>query len=205
MSDLKVPGSSSLTKVAIGCALRMISLPHDIRVTPFFRSFLTSFCRTLSRGFEYHIYITYDYNDPVLSTKLGYRQFLEAAQRTLIDYCIITVGMSIDLKLIRLNYTGKPASAQNDAMMAAYHDNMTYFYRINDDTTLVTPDWTNVFISRLLGMSSIGVGVVGPNHIGDRTSILTYDFVHRTHIDIHGYYYPPELTDWYADGWITCE
>ena len=32
---------------------------------------------------------------------------------------------------------------------------------------------------------------------------MTYDFTHRTHIDIHGFYYPRHFTDWYADGWIT--
>ena len=111
----------------------------------------------------------------------------------------------ITLKLLQVPYSGKPATAQNDAMMAAYHDNMTYFYRVNDDTTFVTGDWARIFIKQLNNLSPFGLGVVGPSHHGDRANILTYDFVHRTHIDVHGFYYPPELTDWYADGWITCK
>jgi len=47
------------------------------------------------------------------------------------------------------------------------------------------------------------VGVVGPLHKGGNEDILTYDFVHRTHIDIFGYYYPRVFTDWWADTWMT--
>ena len=47
------------------------------------------------------------------------------------------------------------------------------------------------------------LGVVGPHHKGGNKKILTYDFVHRTHVDILGYYYPHYFTDWFADGWIT--
>ena len=47
-------------------------------------------------------------------------------------------------------------------------------------------------------------GVVGPAHKGGNTSILTHDFVHRTHMDIFDQkYYPPELVDWWMDDWAT--
>jgi len=45
--------------------------------------------------------------------------------------------------------------------------------------------------------------VVGPLHKGGNEDILTYDFVHRSHIDIFGYYYPRIFTDWWADTWIS--
>ena len=47
------------------------------------------------------------------------------------------------------------------------------------------------------------VGVVGPHHQGGNTGILTYDFVHRTHVDIFGFYYPRVFSDWFGDDWIT--
>jgi len=47
------------------------------------------------------------------------------------------------------------------------------------------------------------IGVVGPLHQGGNEDILTYDFVHRTHIDIFGYYYPRVFTDWWADNWMS--
>jgi len=45
--------------------------------------------------------------------------------------------------------------------------------------------------------------VVGPLHKGGNVGILTFDFVHRSHIDIFGYYYPRVFTDWWADTWMT--
>ncbi len=30
-----------------------------------------------------------------------------------------------------------------------------------------------------------------------------YDFVHRSHMDVFGFYYPRTFIDWYADTWIT--
>lgn len=39
---------------------------------------------------------------------------------------------------IRCNHNGRPALAQNDAMVSAYLDGADYFYRVNDDTMLLT-------------------------------------------------------------------
>jgi hypothetical protein len=47
------------------------------------------------------------------------------------------------------------------------------------------------------------VGVVGPNCKHGNQNILTHDMVHRTHLDIFHYYYPPEFENWWADNWIT--
>lgn len=47
------------------------------------------------------------------------------------------------------------------------------------------------------------VGVAGPNHTGGLLSILTYDFVHRTHVEVFGFYYPRIFQNWYGDNWIT--
>lgn len=47
------------------------------------------------------------------------------------------------------------------------------------------------------------VGVVGPWFRSGNIAILTHDFVHRTHIDVFGFYYPRIFTDWFADDWIT--
>ena len=88
-------------------------------------------------------------------------------------------------------------------MLAAYADNATYFYMVNDDTIMVTPDWTETFIGALSAMHPSNLGVVGPAHSGGNTGILTYHFLHRTHIDIFHYFYPRNFTGWYADDWIT--
>jgi len=88
-------------------------------------------------------------------------------------------------------------------MMAAYMDNMDYYYRVNDDTVMETTGWTEKFIDELERFNPPKIGVVGPWFREGNVVILTHDFVHRTHIDILGFYYPRVFTDWFADDWIT--
>jgi len=88
-------------------------------------------------------------------------------------------------------------------MLEAYLDHVDYMYRINDDTRMLTGGWTEKFISTLEGYDPPRVGVVGPKHSGGNVGILTYDFVHRTHVDLFGFYYPRIFTDWFGDNWIT--
>lgn len=50
------------------------------------------------------------------------------------------------------------------------------------------------------------MGVVGAKVWGDGIRYkggFTIDLVHRTHLDIFGEYYPPQLDNWYVDDWIT--
>ena len=75
-------------------------------------------------------------------------------------------------------------------------------YRINDDTEFVTP-WVSAAINALHSYSPPNVGVVGPICREGNTKIITHDFVHRTHLEIFDYYYPPILSDWWMDDWIT--
>ena len=45
---------------------------------------------------------------------------------------------------------------------------------------------------------------MGPRCQQGNTNIFTHDFTHRTHLEIfNGTYYPPELTDWWLDDWIS--
>lgn len=67
---------------------------------------------------------------------------------------------------------------------------LVVLFRINDDTDMRTRNWTEAFISTLASYDPPNVGVVGPNHSGGNVGILTYDFTHRTHIEIFGFYYP---------------
>lgn len=47
------------------------------------------------------------------------------------------------------------------------------------------------------------MGVVGPRHHHGNEVDMTYDFTHKTHLDLFGFHYPRLFTDWWADVWIT--
>jgi len=169
----------------------------------FFHTFLPSFCHTASRGFVYRFYLAYDRGDQVFADQrlrdAFQRQFHAA---TASGYCRDR-DIATKLSLVECHHAGKPTWAQNDAMLEAYLDHVDYFYRVNDDTRMHSGGWTEKFIATLENYDPPRVGVVGPNHSGGNVGILTYDFVHRTHIEIFGFYYPRIFTAWYADNWVT--
>jgi hypothetical protein len=193
--------------IAIGCGLTSRVNPHKVKLGhknvdnttafPIFTQLLPSFCRTASPDFIYHFYFSFDFNDEYFSNQNKLAEFQNHFDTVKCPH------MNISIHFVQCNHSGNPAWAQNDAMMEAYIDNIEYFYRINDDTIMTTKNWTNIFVERLKKFDPPNVGMVGPNHAGGNTGILTYDFVHKTHMNIFGFYYPRIFTDWYADDWIT--
>jgi len=195
--------------IAIGCAItsrkiRKVSESNIKDKFNFFYAFLSTFCSTAAKGFIYKFYLAYDYSDRVFANKRLRNAFrLHFYNATLFGACRDRGITVTNLLFVKCNYNNKPAWAQNEAMLEAYIDHADYFYRINDDTMMLTGGWTEDFISTLNNYDPALVGVVGPNQHGGSRRDLTYDFVHRTHVDIFGFYYPHVFTDWYADTWIT--
>lgn len=167
----------------------------------FFTNLLPSFCKTASSGYNYNFFLAYDIDDGFYNSKeihiIFHHNFISFVNEKCPKYS------RYSLHFIQCSHKGTPARAQNDAMMEAYMSNMQYYYRINDDTVMKTAGWTKKFINTLKTLDPPFVGVVGPRHFQGNTKILTYDFVHYTHLHIHGFYYPRVFTDWFADGWIT--
>jgi len=78
-----------------------------------------------------------------------------------------------------------------------------FIYRVNDDTEFKADEWTSKFVKALKGMGAPAYGVVGPSCPQGNRAILTHDFTARSHVEIFGDYYPPVLTDWFMDDWIS--
>lgn len=100
------------------------------------------------------------------------------------------------------NVLRKPGPVFNFMMAAAAEDGADYLYRVNDDTQFVDA-WVDLAVGTLRSYSPPNVGVVGPICHEGNTRIITHDFVHRTHLQIFEFYYPPILSDWWMDDWIT--
>ena len=199
---------SNVTTIAIGGGLTSKLVAgvnaHNIASKfQLFSIFLPTFCSTASPGYEYRFYFVYDYTDPVFTNT----ELLAAFQKTFADemrrLCSGPRNIKGSLHMVQCSHAGKPTWAQNDAMMEAYLDHIDFYYRVNDDTKMDTGGWVEAFIAVLKRYSPPLVGVVGPNHSGGNMEILTYDFVHRTHVDIFGFYYPRLFTDWWGDDWMT--
>ena len=204
MTAIAVHSESSYPSIALGCAITTKTFSTINKLctsSPFFKHLLPSFCKTASIGFQYMFYIAYDFNDTILKHTDGQEAFEDQVKYLVTNLCHSNI--SVGIVFVRCNHTRHPAWAQNDGLMAAYHDNIDYLYMVNDDTILVSKRWSEVFIKELHGMFPHNVGLVGPKHSGGNQEILTYNFVHRTHVDIFGHFYPRNFRDWHADRWIS--
>ena len=123
---------TAMTQVALGGGITSIGLTNltkgslNIKM-PFFQSLLPSFCRTCSESYHYHFYWAYDYTDPYFKHESNLLDFKNVFVDEVSKYC--STNITVSLHQVRCNHFGKPAWAQNDAMMEAYIDNMEYFYR----------------------------------------------------------------------------
>ena len=186
--------------IGMGYTSRKASM-KNIMAIPFFKSLMPSFCKTASSGYSYRFFLAYDYDDEHMSNKSFVNNFKQTFMLYTKEKCPRSSEYSIHF--IKCSHSGRPAWAQNDAMIEAYLAGLDYFYRINDDTVMKNKNWTERFIDTLEHLTPSRIGVVGPTHTGGNVGILTYDFTHRTHVEIHGFYYPREFLNWYADNWIT--
>jgi len=138
-----------------GITLKNSSIPTNIRNVNesillnlvFFKTLLGSFCRTAgstSKCYHYRFYLGYDHDDPfftdVRASQLFRRTFDAEAARQCGPRSVDT-----SVKLVACRHSGRPAWAQNDAMLDAYLDGVDYFYRINDDAEILTGNWTQKF------------------------------------------------------------
>jgi hypothetical protein len=100
----------------------------------------------------------------------------------------------------------------NLAFKEAYNDNCDYFFQCGDDIEFLTRDWIDDSIKLLNENNKIGL--TGPIDLGrlninsdykpgGQRFIQTQAFVSRKHMEIFGFYFPPQIKNWYCDDWMT--
>ena len=161
------------------------------KLTEHFQFFdmFSSFCKTASTGYFYHFYLAFDINDSFFVEAHNQQLFLHEFLLKAKELCFPN-GILTRLHLVWCRHKKMSAWAHNDATMEAYWDNVEHVYRILDDTKMITKGWAERFLGQMKSYTPENVGVAGPNHTGGNTRILVLDFVHKTHIDIFGFYFP---------------
>ena len=183
------------TRVAI-CALSK-SKPtwqyvHDTSV---YNLFLAGIHRTTRMHTQYdiQIHIGVDADDVFWSKKDNFNALVLASAR------------AFDLKVTVHHYDKKQPNhlPMNELMRDAARAGAEYLVRLNDDTEIRSMSWLPLAVHQLSAYDPPNVGVVGPVCREGKTSILTHDMVHRTHLEIFDTYYPPNFHNWYVDDWIS--
>lgn len=113
-----------------------------------------------------------------------------------------SVGFEVEARPLRVsNPLQKPGPVFNAMAKEAARIGATYMYRVNDDTEFEAP-WPRAFAAAIEKLKA-PFGVIGPACPQGNRNILTHDFTHRLHMDIFEDYYPPVLSDWFMDDWIS--
>jgi len=158
----------------------------------FFTVMLPSFLEKYNKHGKhtYNFYIAYDDDDAF------YLKYHDAMLEKFNDM----TPDNFKLKLYTVtNMKSKVGHIWNFLAKKAYNEN-NYLYQLGDDIQILDSGWEKVFINVLKKQNNMGT--IGPrdNHKPD---ILTQNFVHKTHLDIFGYFFHPEIINWYIDDWLT--
>ena len=167
---------------------------QEVKDTDFFRILFPSFLKTVSSDtrYSYSFYLGYDDDDQF------YLNHLEEMNQ---HFDNVSDG-KYKLEMHPMSgLKGKVGQIWTNLALIASKD-CDYLYQSGDDIEYLTPGWEDIFISELRKKDNIGV--VGPYDTNRNIdTLLTQSFVHVTHLQIFGYYYPPEIENWYVDDWIT--
>jgi hypothetical protein len=141
---------------------------------------------TLSDNYEYYYYIGIDEDD------IFYNQ----------DNLNFFNKNFNNIFFIKINCCkGHLTKIWNILCYKAYDDKNDYYYSCGDDIEINKKGWINECIIELQYNDNIGVS--GLKNTNGNLNIITQPFVHKTHIDIFGYFYPEEIINWYCDNWIN--
>ena len=195
--QLALPKREDMYKIRVAICALSKSKPtwqyvHDSSV---YKLFLTGIYQTTHMQSQYDItvHVGVDTDDVFWSKKDNYNALVLASAR------------DFNLKLTVYHYAKKQPNhlPMNELMRDAARTGAEYLVRLNDDTQIKSMSWLPLAVHQLSAYNPPNVGVVGPVCREGKTSILTHDMVHRTHLEIFDTYYPPNFHNWYVDDWIS--
>jgi hypothetical protein len=189
----------------------------DISESPLWSNLFDSFMKTIdwrSNKIVFKFYLGFDTADPLYDVGDAWSDMRDEFRRRasfrmteqLMEEASIEAVLEkrLSLKLMHFEHLdGAPTQVVSQLVLQAYSDGFEYFYQVNDDTILVSPNWAVVYIETLKSNPTIpNFGVTGPKDVNN-DKIFTHSFTHRTHIEIFGHLFPPTFKNWWSDDWIT--
>jgi hypothetical protein len=108
---------------------------------------------------------------------------------------------AVNIEFIKMDVEpGHVTKIWNILAKHVYDVGYDYLYACGDDITFYKKGWIDACVDILIHHQNIGV--TGPSSIENPT-LLTQCFVHRTHFNIFGFFYPDEIKNWYCDDWMN--
>jgi len=163
----------------------------DYKDTYLYQNTLRSFLQTYDKEYHTHFYIGIDRNDPIYDAPENKENFKR----------FVNVMKNVDIEFVYMENVNKGhlTVMWNQLYDKAISDDCDYFVQCGDDIEFTTTGWMKDAVKIL--EKSNGVGVVGPMNNNPR--LLTQTIVTRKHKELFGYYFPPEIKNWFCDDWIN--
>tara|TARA_R110000782_G_scaffold113357_1_gene203365 strand:- start:28 stop:705 length:678 start_codon:yes stop_codon:yes gene_type:complete len=96
-------------------------------------------------------------------------------------------------------HQGNPCAIWNGLAGVAFDDGFDYVFVLGDDIKLShNPNWIETFINRLKDNDNIGYSAGWSNN----DQIPTQFLLHKTHFNIFGWIYPPQIKNWQCDDFL---
>lgn len=157
---------------------------------------LTTFFKTYDPQYiKYTFYIGFDDDDEFYKNKLIKSSIIRFIKKHNCD--------------VKINYfkgeKGNVVDIWNRLYKQSYEDN-DYFVQCGSDISFIDKGWVSSAIQTFLLNDNYGVvGLVdsGRRRITPTDRLFTQTMVSKKHYDIFGFYYPPQLKNWFCDDWIT--
>lgn len=138
--------------------------------------------------FDITIFIGYDKNDPIYQ-EFENRQIINAV---FMNFQVIWCEFPPD--------PGNVVKVWNSLANTALEHNFEYFMVLGDDIKLPKDrNWLRVFQKDLRKQQNIGWVSGWSNN----DAIATQFLIHKTHLDIFGFIFPPSLRNWFCDDFLN--
>mmetsp|Transcript_8243 Transcript_8243/g.11352 ORF Transcript_8243/g.11352 Transcript_8243/m.11352 type:complete len:362 (-) Transcript_8243:625-1710(-) len=210
------PVIQNKTSIMIGMPLASADIMTTFLDSPFWKIFLPSLLNQTqfpNYNFSLHLVIGFDAGDKLFDIDGIITLFTGHFYQYIIDFYEREKKQSTPdlqhlptLQMLRLEMPrGQPSQGVVKIMQHGYDQGIEYFFQANDDTELITPNWEHLLTWTLKDSLLVpNFGVTGPIDMRLRNSLqtMTHAFVHRTHLDIFGWFFPPAFKNWYSDDWI---
>jgi len=153
---------------------------------------LKSFLLTYDKEHKYKFFIGIDRNDKIYDNNDNIKKI----------HRFVSVMINIELEFVYMDNIkkGHLTVMWNKLFETAYNQEYDYFFQCGDDIQFITSNWVQTCINKQ--QLNNNIGVTGPIDINN-TRLLTQSFVSRKHMELFGYYFPPEIINWYCDDWIN--
>ena len=164
----------------------------DIKESYLYKYTIRSLLVTYDKEHTYKLYVGIDKNDKIYDN--------EDNKGYLIKLCSVMKNVEIEFIYMDDIQKGHLTVMWNKLFKTAFDDDCNYFFQCGDDIQFQTKGWVNTCISTQ--MQNNDICLTGPLDVNN-TRLLTQSFVSRKHMELFGYYFPPEIINWFCDDWIN--